>query len=222
MARGAREPAAGNRGGITGLRWTVAALAAAACGMLAYAGAGTPQEAAPADVKLIFPQDRTVTFYGNFDLICQAPSGKLKVDGRPQAWQRFQAPLRVAHLGLEPGAHQLEIDGRRVDLFVSLGPDEHDWPRGWTVLYGHQMEPGPKRCGYCHKTSDQAGQTVVGPWRGAEACQECHRPAELEAKHAHPMEQLRDCPTCHGVHGSRDTDLLRQPVKKLCTACHDA
>lgn len=190
---------------------------------LGWSLAGTPEEkAAPATWKPVFPQHRSVIFYCNFDLICQAEPGKLTVDGKPQAWEPFRAPLRVARLGLEPGLHRLRIDEQRVDVFISLGPDEHDWPSDWTTYRSHQMEAGQKRCGVCHRTSEKGGQIEVGPWKGHESCLECHTRAEFDATHCHSLEPLQDCQSCHDIHGSREESLLKGPAKKLCAGCHDA
>ncbi len=191
--------------------------------VLGWVRAGRSEEKVAAPIwKLVFPPNRSVLFYCNFDLICKAEPGKLTVNGKPQKWESFRPPLRVAHLGLEPGAQRLQIDGQRVDVFLSLGPDEHDWPSHWTVVRSHEMEIGPKRCGVCHRTTEQAGQIDVGEWKGYESCMECHSQAEFDASHCHPLEPLRACQSCHSIHGSTEASLLRGPVKKLCTGCHDA
>lgn len=189
---------------------------------LGWSQAGTSDEKTATPWSPVFPPNRSVLFYCNFDLICKAEPGRLLVDGKPHAWEPFRAPLRVAHLGLEPGMHRLQIDDHRLEVFISLGPDERDWPSKWPTYRGHEMEVGTKRCGVCHHTTEQGGQIAVGERKGHEACMECHTRAELDVTHCHPLEPLQACPSCHGIHGSTEKSLLKAPVKKLCTQCHDA
>lgn len=200
------------------------ALVAGLLAVFAYgwSQAGTSEEKKAASWSPVFPPNRSAIFYCNFDLICKAEPGKLLVDGKPHAWESFRSPLRVAHLGLEPGMHRLEIDGHRVEVFISLGPDERDWPSTWPTYRSHEMEIGAGRCGVCHRTTKEAGQIAVGEWKGHEACMECHTRAELDATHCHWHEPLQGCPSCHSIHGATQKSLLRAPVKKLCSQCHDA
>jgi hypothetical protein len=165
------------------------------------------------ELDLVFPPHRAVLFWGTFDLICQA-DGELKVDGKSQSWELFQPPLRVAHLGLEPGPHRLQIGPDRVDLFVSLGPDEHDWPSGWTTYRFHPEETGHDRCAHCHKTTKVGDKTAVGEWKEAEACVKCHRQRDLEKTHLRTLREMRECTSCHNLHASTRKALLHEGVKE--------
>lgn len=191
--------------------------------MLAYAVAFCADEpAAPANDGVLFPPDRIVLLSGSFDVICKGEGAALEVDGKQREWEPFQPPLYVAHLRLSPGLHELLIGDRRREVVVALNEEEHDGPDDWPHHRYHQMNTNPNRCGDCHETGKQVDRTVVGEIRSPDACLECHKPVDFEATHSHPLEPIEHCETCHAMHGSSREGLLKAPVKKLCTDCHDA
>ena len=94
-------------------------------------------------------------------------------------------------------------------------------PDGWTARQ-HPLGAGADACGRCHETAVREGRTAVGPVKSSDVCLECHRAAQFEAKHSHPLEPLRHCGSCHAPHGTSFKGLLRAPAKTLCAACHDS
>ncbi|HUT93930.1 MAG TPA: cytochrome c3 family protein [Thermoguttaceae bacterium] len=191
--------------------------------VLGYAVAHCADEPAkPADDGVLFPPDHAVLLSGTFDVICKTDEAVLEVDGKPREWEPFEPPLRVAHLGLSPGMHELRIGDRRREIVVALNEEEHDGPEDWPILRRHQMNRDPGRCGDCHQTTKQDDRVVVGELKSYEACIECHDAVDFEATHSHPLEPIEHCRMCHALHGSARKGLLKAPVKQLCAECHDA
>jgi predicted CXXCH cytochrome family protein len=189
---------------------------------LGYAVAYSADERKPVGDSLLFPPERAVLLSGSFDVIWKGEESRLEVDGRPRDWEPFQPPIHVAHLRLSPGLHTLTIGDQRRELVVALNEEEHDGPEDWPLLHRHQMNAKPNRCGDCHETSKNSDRTVVGELRSPEACLECHQPVDFGDTHSHPLEPIEHCEMCHSLHGSSRKGLLKAPVKKLCTDCHDA
>jgi len=189
---------------------------------LGYAGAVIPEDRAATDDGVLFPPDHAVLLSGNFDVICKADEEVLEVDGKPRAWEPFGPPVRVAHLRLPPGVHELRIGDRQRELVVAVNEDEHDGPQDWAIYDRHPMNSNQERCGDCHETTEQDERITVGELKSHEACLECHKPVEFEAAHAHPLQPLEPCQMCHALHGSTRKALLKAPVKTLCVDCHDS
>jgi predicted CXXCH cytochrome family protein len=94
-------------------------------------------------------------------------------------------------------------------------------PHGRTQTRYHPLVARTAGCGQCHDTSRRNGLEAVGPVNFA-ACLSCHRAAQFETTHAHPLDPLKHCSTCHAPHGSSLKGLLKAPAKKLCASCHDS
>ena len=191
--------------------------------VLAYAAAVPSEEKArPKDDGVLFPPDRAVLLSGSFDVICRTDQTSLEVDGKPREWEPFQPPLRVAHLRLSPGMHEIRIGDRRREVVVALNEDEHDAPKDWAVHRHHEMNHTEQGCADCHQTAKQNGRITVGELKSYRACFECHESVDFDVTHSHPLEPIEHCQMCHALHGSTRKALLKAPVKKLCTDCHDA
>jgi predicted CXXCH cytochrome family protein len=126
--------------------------------------------------------------------------------------------VRAARLRLGPGRHQIRVVGRSLAVWVGGEPA----PEGWQPSRQHPTAAGPDRCAGCHEKGLPGAPTAVGKALPPTACQACHQPAQFEVKHAHPLEPLRDCTSCHAAHGSPRKGLLKAPAKTLCAACHDS
>ena len=190
--------------------------------VLGYVGVVTSGERPAVDDGVLFPPDHAVLLSGSFDVICKADQDVLEVDGRPRAWESFEPPVRVAHVRLPPGVHELRIGDRQRELVVALNEDEHDGPQSWTIYRRHPMNAKEERCGDCHETGEQDEQIRVGELKSYKACLECHGEVEFEATLSHPLEPLEPCQMCHALHGSTRKALLKAPAKKLCDDCHDS
>jgi predicted CXXCH cytochrome family protein len=173
--------------------------------------------AGPPSVRVVSPPPNAVLPSGRCTVICQGGPAELTVDGRPQPWGAFAEPLHVARLRLAPGRHELRVGGRTLAVWVEGDPA----PAGWTGRL-HPLGAGADACGVCHETGTRGGLTGVGAVKPFSACLTCHSPAQFEAKHAHPLEPLRDCGSCHASHGAALKGLIKAPAKKLCAACHDS
>jgi predicted CXXCH cytochrome family protein len=172
-------------------------------------------DAPPAEV--ISPPANAVLPRGPLDVICKGGPADLAVDGRPQPWGAFSGPARAARLHLAPGRHEVRVGARTLAVWVGGKAA----PEGWQPVRLHPIAPGPAGCAHCHQTSERAGLTAVGKAQSG-ACLTCHRPAQFELKHAHPLEPLRHCTSCHAPHGAAHKGLLKALGKKLCAACHDS
>ena len=190
--------------------------------VLGYAGVVIPEERAAVDDGVLFPPDHAVLLSGSFDVICKADQDVLEVDGKPRAWESFEPPVRVAHLRLPPGVHELRIGDRQRELVVALNEEEHDGPQNWAIYHRHPMNANEERCGDCHQTSEQDERITVGELKSYKACFKCHDSIEFDVTHAHPLEPLEPCQMCHALHGSTHKALLKAPAKKLCADCHDS
>jgi predicted CXXCH cytochrome family protein len=170
----------------------------------------------PGPVEVISPQAGAVLPPTPFYVIARGGPAALMVDGKPQPWGPFAEPVRAARLHLGPGRHEIRVGTHTVAVSVR---DEPTPP-------GEGIRPHPvgagDGCGACHQTERRDGLTVVGSPKSFAACLECHRPAQFELKHAHPLEPLKHCGSCHAPHGGSHRGLLKAPVKKLCSACHDS
>jgi predicted CXXCH cytochrome family protein len=187
-------------------------------------GRQMPAEA-PAPVKsapvVIAPPQRAFLTAADFYVICKDGTAKLAVDGAARAWGPYAEPLRVARLRLGPGTHEVRIGSRTITVRIAK-KTETTPSAGWSAYHLHPIEAGARACAGCHETGQRGGLTEVGTARPFSACQECHKPAQFEVKHSHPLEPLKHCGSCHAVHGSAHKGLLRAPVKKLCAECHDS
>ena len=192
-------------------------------GMLGYAAAvPVPGAKKEADDGVLFPPDRAVLLSGSFDVIVKKGEATLKVNGRPREWEPFDHPVRVTHLRLPPGVHELEIGDARRKIVVALNQEEHDGPADWVIYRHHPTNADPSRCSDCHESTEREGRIAVGELKSHEACLGCHRPAAFEATHSHPLEPIQRCAMCHALHGSPRHALLKAPLKELCVSCHDA
>jgi len=171
------------------------------------------RKSAPA---VISPPDHGVLSTGSFYVICKGDAGDLTVDGAARPWAAFAEPLHVAHLRLTPGTHELAIGERK--LTVCIADEGKAGPAGRDAYYVHAI----LACGRCHETAQRDGRTEVKAQKAFSACLECHKSAEFEAKHSHPLEPLKHCAFCHAPHGSPRKGLLKAPVKKLCAECHES
>jgi predicted CXXCH cytochrome family protein len=194
-------------------RLRLAGLVVFGLGLLALAPAADPPP-----VQLVSPPANAVLATAPFYVITTGAAADLIVDGRPHAWGPFAAPVHAARLKLPPGRHEIRIGTQAVTVSIQHGPG----PAPGASARMHPVGIGPAGCGACHETSRQNMQTVVGSLRSYAACLDCHKPAQFEAKHAHPLEPLKHCGACHAPHGSPFRGLLKAPVKKLCAACHES
>jgi predicted CXXCH cytochrome family protein len=116
--------------------------------------------------------------------------------------------------------HEIRIGDRKVAVCVA---NERDLPpASWTVYRLHSIGAGTDACGRCHETAQRDGRTEVKEPKGFQACLGCHKPAEFEVKHTHPLDPLKHCASCHAPHGSSHKGLLKAPIKKLCAECHES
>lgn len=189
-------------------------LLAVACSLpfVGIAIAWTATKANDGDAKIVFPPEHSVLLQGTFHLIAKGIDGELKLDGQTQAWEGFQWPLRVAKIGLSPGIHEIEVGQRKVEFVVGLSPEEHDGPKDWPIVRGHQIRTDVKRCAACHQTLVQDGRTAVGELKGPAACFECHKQARIEQRHPNLIKPL-NCQECHTLHGSSNKSFLKPGVK---------
>jgi predicted CXXCH cytochrome family protein len=178
--------------------------------------AGAPA-AGPPPVQVVSPPPNAVLPSGRGYVICKGGPADLAVDGRPHPWAAYAEPLHVARLRLDPGRHDLRIGDRTVSVWV----EGDRAPEGWTGRQ-HPLGVGADACARCHETAARHGLTAVGPVKSFSACLECHRAAQVEARHSHPLEPLKHCGSCHSPHGSSYKGLLKAPAKTLCAACHDS
>lgn len=207
------------------LGWMLPAAMLAGCAVLASARGGmlhTPTPAAAA--QTLFPPNHSVLLSGGFDLIAKEDKGDLQVNGKPGKWEAFQPPLRVAHVHLSAGLNELKVGDHKVEVFVARYPDDEDAPSGWKTYKVHPVEEieGTKRCNDCHQHKKWDGQVTVGEPKDYKACLKCHDSIEFGEIHSHPLEPLEACQMCHSMHGSSQKSLLKAPVKKLCSACHES
>jgi predicted CXXCH cytochrome family protein len=191
-------------------------LAAIPVGLLLFTVA--PRAAGPTPVRVISPPASAVLPSGHGYVICTGGPADLVVDGRPRPWGAFAGPVRAAKLRLAPGRHELRIGEWTVSVWVGGDPP----PQGGRTARVHPIGTGADACASCHETARRDGLTAVGHVKTFGACLECHRPAEFEAAHAHPLKPLEHCGSCHAPHGSPYRSLLKEPAKKLCAACHDS
>ena len=197
----------------------------ALCGLvwLGHAAAVRPDKAADGDAsKIVYPPDKAVLLSGTFDVITKTSTQALQLDGRPLKSEPFEPPLRVAHVGVSPGWHELRVGDRLIEFVVAMNEEEHDGPADWPIHRRHPMNADADRCSDCHETTARNGHTLVGDLRSHEACFECHQLAEHEDIHDFPLEDHESCQMCHAVHGSNGPSLLKAQVKKLCDKCHDS
>ena len=191
---------------------------------LGFVGAVVSDETdPPADVKVISPPDHAVLMSGNFDVICKTDApADLEVNGKPQAWEPFEPPVRVARVRLGPGWHDLRIGGRRMGVVVALNEETHDGPADWEMYRTHTMDHDATRCGDCHETKRAGGRIAVGDLKDHKACFECHDSIDFDVAHSHPLEPFEPCEICHTMHGSTRKGLLNAPIKQLFYDCHES
>jgi predicted CXXCH cytochrome family protein len=173
----------------------------------------------PSSSAIVAPPDHAILSSGNCYVICKGDAGGLTIDGAPRAREPFAAPLHAARFRLRPGKHEVGIGDRKLAVWVASEGKEA--PAGWKAYRLHPIGAGTDACARCHETARRDGRTEVGAVRGLSSCLECHKPAEFETKHSHPLDPLRHCGSCHAPHGSPYKGLLKAPVKKLCAECHD-
>jgi len=184
---------------------------------LLTADAPVPEKSRPA---VISPPDHVVLSSGNFYVICKGNAGELMVDGAARPWAAFAEPLHAAGLRLAAGTHEIQIGDRKVAVCVAGDGDPR--PAGWGIYRLHPIGTGADACGRCHETAQRDGLTQLQESKGFAVCLECHKPTEFEAKHAHPLDPLKHCASCHALHGSSRKGFLKAPVKKLCGECHES
>jgi len=173
------------------------------------AAVASKENAKTAANGVLFPPNRVVLLSGNFDVICRGTKAALKVNGRARPWEPFESPLRVSHLTLAPGVHEVQIGNRRIEFSVAMNEEEHDGPEDWKIFRYHPVTSGKKRCAACHETRPNGKTTTVGKLKSHKACFECHESADLEVDHSHIQEPLEACQTCHALHGSSRKSLLK-------------
>lgn len=169
----------------------------------------------------VAPQDQAVLMSGTFDVICRTDADTLEVNGQAVQWDEFFSPVRVARLRLPPGVYEIRVGDRKLDVVVAMNEKEHDGPEDWRYHYRHRLKSTAARCGDCHETERQDGQTSVGDLKSHEACMKCHTEIDFEVTHSHILEPLQECWMCHSLHGSTSKSLLKAPMRTLCEKCHD-
>ena len=173
----------------------------------------TSQSAEAGKTRVLFPPHHGVVLAGTFNVIAQGVPGELKINGKPQTWDRFAPPLSVARVGLVPGIHVIRIGNERIDFSVGLNEEEHDGPKEWEV-YRHHAIPTFSRCTVCHQTSIEHGLAVVGPPRTPSACFDCHPRKDFQTQHALLHEPLDRCQSCHSLHRSTRKSLLKDTAPR--------
>ena len=137
---------------------------------------------------------------------------------RAAPWGAFAEPLKVAHVRLDPGQHEIRIGDRKLTVRIG-GKGESE---GWETYSMHPTAARGIGCGNCHQTSERGGQTVIEAPKPFSNCMECHKATAFEAAHSHPLDPLKSCGSCHHLHGAPGKSLLKAPVKKLCADCHES
>ncbi len=176
--------------------------------------------------RVLYPLNGSVADSGSFDIIAVAAQKEdgsfdalpLHVDGKAHPWQPYALPLCIARVDLAPGEHSLSLGAYEV-MFYAAGPGITP-PKDWPVVKTHPGKDAWRTCGLCHDADSQNGHIVLGPHKGCEVCNSCHTPDDVAAHHDHTEAPLRDCASCHAVHGAILDHLLRAPKKQLCAACH--
>jgi hypothetical protein len=191
----------------------LACLPIAAAVVSAGLAVGWTKNPEPADARILFPPSDVVLLYGTFHVIAKGIDGPLKVDGEVRPWDSFDAPLRVAAVGLSPGRHEIRIGDRRLEVVTAPNPYDHEAPDDWPVYRFHQIQVAERRCAGCHQTTERNGMTAVGAFKGPQACFDCHRPEQVAAHRGHRLKPGEDCRSCHDLHGSTRRFLLKPGVK---------
>ena len=168
--------------------------------------------------KVFSLPERGALISGEFVVIGKGKLGNLTVDGQKQSWGPVAEPVRAAFMKLNAGQHEIRVGDRKFDLFVSK---DKKLPTGWEAYHFHPIPAEKDACSVCHETVQRNGETVIGASKGYLACIGCHKSVEFELKHAHPLEPIKHCSSCHIPHGSTIKGSLKAPVKKLCAECHD-
>lgn len=179
-----------------------------------------PTSCPPSEGKVVFPPPNAILMVGTFYVIVKGGDGELLVDGQHQPWEPFAPPLRVAKVGLYPGLHEIRLGRRVIPFSVAVNEEEFEGPRSWPVYRLHTIS-AHEQCGACHVTASNNGMISIEGLKGAAACFACHRKADFEARHSHPLPPLEHCQNCHALHGSPRKSLLKADPKSLCAECHD-
>lgn len=89
-------------------------------------------------------------------------------------------------------------------------------PRKAGTFTVHTFPDGP--CHLCHRGTGAVtgSENLMAP--GEKLCFMCH--SFRKKKYIHRAIELWACAICHNPHGTRYPYLLKDPVPKLCFACH--
>lgn len=94
---------------------------------------------------------------------------------------------------------------------------------GFMRRSNHPVLQGAMTCLSCHRFSTRADQNLS--YGIARVCEDCHTDVSGPYRYEHPVVNAYDaqgsgCIECHDPHGSENDKLLKQPVDRLCQACH--
>ncbi len=94
---------------------------------------------------------------------------------------------------------------------------------GFLRRSNHPVLQGAMTCLSCHSFSKRADQNQA--YGFGRVCEDCHGDVAGPYRYEHPVANAYDvqgsgCVECHDPHGSENDKLLKQPVDRLCQACH--
>ncbi len=166
--------------------------------------------------KVVSPPDHAILLSGHLDVIYRGDKAELEIDSRAVEWEEFyDGVVRVGHVHLSPGMHQMKIGDRKVQLCVALNEMEHDGPSDWKIYRAHTMSGEKDRCAECHDAETREGRMVVGKLMAPDSCTACHTESDIKEPHAELLQPLKSCQTCHALHGSPYKHLLKAPEAQI-------
>ncbi|NIA13790.1 MAG: hypothetical protein GWP08_06880 [Nitrospiraceae bacterium] len=173
---------------------------------------------------IVTPVDRCVVNREKLEIVVldrRPDTPALRVNGQPIEWKPYTPPLYAAQAALIEGENTIEIGGRTISLFRTS--DGATPPKDWPEFKAHRAKnAGWRDCSLCHETAQKDERVRVGEWKGYDdTCASCHDEDNVTETHAHTLDPLADCGSCHAFHGTTRDTLLRGEPRKLCAGCHD-
>jgi predicted CXXCH cytochrome family protein len=163
------------------------------------------------EARIFSPSDESVVA-GEVRIIASG-HGRLLLDGKPVESQSPAAGVRHASARVEPGAHEVSIEGGPAVRFHTGGGA----PRDWKPFRAHP--PGGAACETCHAVKN-------GVWTFARAslvgvCFACHNREQFPKTHTHEPGIIPDCQLCHSPHGSTAAAHMKLTKELACKQCHN-
>jgi len=136
----------------------------------------------------------------------------------PGQWALF------ANTEVSPGEHMIELDGKRMRIFVKASEKDLGGLADWPVFRNHplaKVQGETVGCDSCHEIKKDSSQHMLGMVDTLEMCFKCHSKSDFGLIHMHRIEPLESCQLCHEPHGSTKAKWLKDEPKALCTKCHE-